>query len=449
MISFKNAVKLAVDKLKIRRARTLVSVLAASVLFGVVAFLLISSNVFLSSIFEFHKNFFDDGKIYIKVVYGGDEFEREIIAHKGKLSLIEGYIQSYGENQTSLTVEKHPVAASVSMLDVIEDGEMLDRFKLAEPIHAQAVPVFLPDRTAATLTGADIMNTGELRKKSTNFIYTAEDDEGAQLDFEIIGLLPTAGDNFNNKSDYYSKFSTFFALKFNQDTPIVRRSDIDKTQPYYKSYANQFGSDFSSNNALVSFNNYEDTRKFADKYLCTGTGMCDPAADESDGSYGFGVELATSQLAIADFKIVFNKFIFWLSVVLIVISTIILLGTFSRVFLDEQKTAAIFEAIGATRADIWRIYFIYTLILGIFVALFTQIIGYIGAFLFDLFESKAANEAILEVFKITSSEYQLMMFGAYLPALWLSAAAFSSVILSFLLSARHISSKNIIQKLKD
>ena len=448
MISLKESFKLAFNKLKIRRVRTLVSVLAASVLFGVVAFLMISSNVFLDSIFAFHTNFFADGKIYIKVDYSGEDFEREVLAYKGSLTKAETYNQSYGESQSHLSVKDHPESASVGIIEIIDDDKMLSRFKLAEPIYNEAIPVFVSDRTAAALTGVDIVNTKELQQEATNFIYTAEDDENNKLDFEIIGLFPTTRENSTLKNDYYNKISGFFAMKYNQDMPIVRRTDLDRIQPYYKSLDVQFGVNFSSNSAYISFNSYEDAREFTNKYLCVGIGMCNQD-QENNGIYGFGNELVTSQLAIADFKIVFNKVIFWLAVIFMIISAIILLGTFSRVFLDEQKTAAIFEAIGATRFDIWKIYFFYALILGFFVMIFTQIIGYFGAFIFDLFKAESANQGIMDAFKITTSDFRLTMFGVYCPTLWVSAAAFLAVIISFALSARHISSKNIIQKLKD
>ena len=76
MISLKNTVALSLKKLKVRKSRTLLSLLAASLLFGVIAMFMICTNTFLNDIFEFNKDFFG-GKNYIMIEAASDDIIKE------------------------------------------------------------------------------------------------------------------------------------------------------------------------------------------------------------------------------------------------------------------------------------------------------------------------------------------------------------------------------------
>lgn len=444
MISLKNALKLAIKKLKVRRQRTILSVLAASTLFGVAAYFLIFSNIFMDSIFQFHQAYFEDGKVYLTIDYSERDLSEAIVQAGGKASAVSDYNFKYTPDRDTYVVKDFPMVVGISFIEVYEDGQVLERFKLAEPKYEHTIPVFLRDGMAAVLTGVDLTETEELHEKSTNFVFIAE-GEKSNLEFEIIGIIPTinhGGENY--KTDYYNKFAGYFGGISRQEHPIIRQQDFERTNDLYErstfSMMNQMAAEFESLDQAAAF--------IDDNQVCFSFSGC-LTSIFGRVTTAQASEIATNRFGIIEFRQNFNNLVFWLSIVLIVVSAIILMGTFSRVFLDEQKSAAIFEAIGATKADVWKIYFIYSLILAIIVAVATQIIGYGGALLLDIFEAPTATAEIIKVFRIVSTDEKLTMVGVYLPALWISVAAFASVMLSFLISARHITAKNIIQKLKD
>ncbi|MBP6925344.1 hypothetical protein KBB73_03135, partial [Candidatus Saccharibacteria bacterium] len=113
------------------------------------------------------------------------------------------------------------------------------------------------------------------------------------------------------------------------------------------------------------------------------------------------------------------------------------------------KTSAIFQAVGATRGDIFKIYTIYALILAIFVAIMVQIIGYFGAFLIQIWQSSQSTAELKIDFNLVSSSVNLNFIGFTPQALWVSAIAAISVLLSFLFISRKISTKDIIKTLKE
>ncbi|MBS7346144.1 MAG: hypothetical protein KIG14_00315, partial [Candidatus Sacchiramonaceae bacterium] len=133
----------------------------------------------------------------------------------------------------------------------------------------------------------------------------------------------------------------------------------------------------------------------------------------------------------------------------IFISVIILGLTFSKIFIDEKKTSAIFQAVGATRMDIFKVYLAYSLIVGVIVAILVQIIGYSGAFLLDLWQAEAATLRLQETIHGLYSVFSLGLFGFSSFALWTSVAAIVGTLISFLLNYDKILAKNIVDTLKE
>ena len=117
--------------------------------------------------------------------------------------------------------------------------------------------------------------------------------------------------------------------------------------------------------------------------------------------------------------------------------------------MDEQNTSAIFQAVGATRGDIFKIYTIYALILAIFVAIMVQIIGYFGAFLINLWQSDISTQTAKFTMAIIDESFRLNLFGFGANALLVSLAALIVAIISYLLTLDKINSKNIVNTLKD
>ncbi|QJU04989.1 ABC transporter permease [Candidatus Saccharibacteria bacterium oral taxon 488] len=75
--------------------------------------------------------------------------------------------------------------------------------------------------------------------------------------------------------------------------------------------------------------------------------------------------------------------IMWTFIGVTIIAAFILLIIISRTIADSRKESAVFRALGATRLDISQIYFVYTMIVALFTALFSIAAGLIVVYIAD------------------------------------------------------------------
>ena len=443
MISFKNAVVLSVKKLKVRKARTLLSLLAASLLFGVIAMFMICANTFLNDILEFNKNFFG-GKNYITIEAASDDIlkKAEIVGAKiYDAPMLENNENAAETNQENLVVKDFPQAVPVSQVNLMND-EILLKFKIANSKNNTAIPVFVSGEIASSLTGVSIVEPEGLIEKSKNLVFEAESSR-AKVTYEIVGIFSGENDDKRmNKTDYYSLAKSFMYSRTDLGI-IAPKSAQNKVSKYYSLNEDNF----FSGRIVLEFTDYDKMSKFSNENLCLNFSASNSQC--SIENIMVVNEFGSIPLRWENIKNNLNVIIIGVSIFFSVISIIILVGTFSKIFLDEQKTSAIFQAVGATRGDIFKIYTIYALILAIFVAIMVQIIGYFGAFLIQIWQSSQSTAELKIDFNLVSSSVNLNFIGFTPQALWVSAIAAISVLLSFLFISRKISTKDIIKTLKE
>ena len=443
MISFKNAVVLSVKKLKVRKARTLLSLLAASLLFGVIAMFMICANTFLNDILEFNKNFFG-GKNYITIEAASDDIlkKAEIVGAKiYDAPMLENNENAAETNQENLVVKEFPQSVPVSQINLMDD-EILAKFKIANSENYTAIPVFVSGQIASSLTGVSIVEPEGLIEKSKNLVFEAESSR-AKVTYEIVGIFSGENDDKRmNKTDYYSLAKSFMYSRTDLGI-IAPKSAQNKVSKYYSLNEDNF----FSGRIVLEFTDYDKMSKFSNENLCLNFSASNSQC--SIENIMVVNEFGSIPLRWENIKNNLNVIIIGVSIFFSVISIIILVGTFSKIFLDEQKTSAIFQAVGATRGDIFKIYTIYALILAIFVAIMVQIIGYFGAFLIQIWQSSQSTAELKIDFNLVSSSVNLNFIGFTPQALWVSAIAAISVLLSFLFISRKISTKDIIKTLKE
>lgn len=195
------------------------------------------------------------------------------------------------------------------------------------------------------------------------------------------------------------------------------------------------------NQKMLAFDNFNNAYDFTKEYGClTATEMCQRLSDS---------EFMTFQFDLVKFRTNFEVSTRNILIFFSVIAAFILALTLSKIFLDEQKTSAIFQAVGANRRDIFKIYFMYSMFLGIIIAIFVQIIGYFGAFLINLWQSDISTQTAKFTMAIIDDSFRLNLFGFGANALLVSLAALIVAIISYLLTLDKINSKNIVNTLKD
>ena len=470
-MKIKYAAFLALKKLNVRKARTLITVLTVVVLFGVVATFMISSKVFLSDISKMNEEFFD-GKTYISVREISDE-NLNNAKNMGAKILNTETLRLDRENlydTINLNTNFADLVKSFSpdSADVLPD-EVLEKMKISEPKDNDAMPVFVSYDVAAEKVGINlgdsVENLKKVRELAKNKIIEYE-NEGDTLKFEIIGLTPPYQDLWNKSyfdffaivggnsmslarlgsPVYFRESDKLKIYGFVSESEIVRRERVlDEQQYLTENPEAETDSSWSeikeSKSKILAFDDFDNAYEFAEKYGClTATEMCQRLSDS---------EFMTFQFDLVKFRANFEASTRNILIFFSVIAAFILALTLSKIFLDEQKTSAIFQAVGANRRDIFKIYFMYSMFLGLIIAIFVQIIGYFGAFLINLWQSDISTQTAKFTMAIIDDSFRLNLFGFGANALLVSLAALIVVIISYLLTLDKINSKNIVNTLKD
>ena len=470
-MKIKYAAFLALKKLNVRKARTLITVLTVVVLFGVVTTFMISSKVFLSDISKMNEEFFD-GKTYISVREISDE-NLNNAKNMGAKILNTETLRLDRENlydTINLNTNFADLVKSFSpdSADVLPD-EVLEKMKISEPKDNDAMPVFVSYDVAAEKVGINlgdsVENLKKVRELAKNKIIEYE-NEGDTLKFEIIGLTPPYQDLWNKSyfdffaivggnsmslarlgsPVYFRESDKLKIYGFVSESEIVRRERVlDEQQYLTENPEAETDSSWSeikeSKSKILAFDDFDNAYEFAEKYGClTATEMCQRLSDS---------EFMTFQFDLVKFRANFEASTRNILIFFSVIAAFILALTLSKIFLDEQKTSAIFQAVGANQRDIFKIYFIYSMFLGIIIAIFVQIIGYFGAFLINLWQSDISTQTAKFTMAIIDDSFRLNLFGFGANALLVSLAALIVAIISYLLTLDKINSKNIVNTLKD
>ncbi len=448
-----NSFKLAVKKLNVRKARTAISIFTASLLFGVITIFIISFQVFLTDIFQVYEDA-TNGKIVLEVRgvsvevtdnierHGGYNLDSEVYRLKQEFVAIESS-ETADEIDTSSYEDNWRYMNAKLRTDemYVTDERVFENFKQVEPLQADAIPILANYDIVARYAGIKFEGIAEIEKIAPNFIIEIPTQD-TSLKFEVVGLLPTPGYYF------YETDSNVFE--------IVRPMNYSREITVPKAYKDRLGQFYDLEELkpispeevprLVGFDSFDKAYKFASEYTCAvefDTGCPrDPAKYSAD-------ELFTSRFSIHNTRQRYIKSFRWIIGFFIFISVIILGLTFSKIFIDEKKTSAIFQAVGATRMDIFKVYLAYSLIVGLIVAILVQIIGYSGAFLIDLWQSQIATGRLAETIRGLYGGFKLSLFGFSSFALWTSVAAIAGTVISFLLNYDKILAKNIVDTLKE
>jgi len=138
--------------------------------------------------------------------------------------------------------------------------------------------------------------------------------------------------------------------------------------------------------------------------------------------------------AIASFQRTVWKILRFVLLAMVVIATIVMVGTFGKVIADSRRETAVFRALGATRLDISQIYLTYTFLVGLLVTALAFVIGSIGVELLNsrLSAGVSVNAVLAYNARDPHMKFNLAGFGVwYLGAIMvliLAVALLSAII---------------------
>ena len=480
MISSRNAFKLAVKKLNVRKGRTIISIFVASLLFGLIAIVMISLQVFSDQIFEAYQAA-SNGEVLLEVRGVPIEVTDRISEHNGKLLEYENYvikpelvkndeydesaIEAESERIRQMSQEEFEVYIKESIKETeaqifvnelqVVDNQALKNLSLVESKYDDTIPIIAPINLAAARVNLSTVDYYKVQEATRNLVVAVDDVANMPIKFEIIGLLPGARYEHGIFGGVDAPYSFFGLMDYgiyggygDINTVLIPSGYTDRLSNLYNLKTPDEDDDWEprSKVRLIEFSTYKDAEKFAKEHTCIASGIDFCWHDERTVSAS---ELYTSRFVIRDN----NEKTFYYSLGIlgffIFISIIILGLTFSRIFIDEVKTSAIFQAVGATRADIFKVYLIYSLLVSVAVAILVQIIGYAGAFVIHLWQAEVSTTDIRMDLAGLHDSAEIGFIGFSLIGLLPSVAAIIGGLISFLLNYDKILAKNIVNTLKN
>lgn len=230
------------------------------------------------------------------------------------------------------------------------------------------------------------------------------------VEFKIVGVVPDMN-NFEGGFNVSSLISGIITSGLGTGWAIPLSSS--EKLPEFKDSFDTVGKHSSFNTqVLVEFNDVASARKFVDEKNCS-LGFTDINPTESCPKKGqpfFIGSFGSNSMAITQAKNWFNGFFNKASMVIAVISALIMMGTVGKVVADSRRETAVFRAIGAKRMDIGLVYILYTLMLGLIVAIFAVGVGLLLALLIS---SKYQAGITVDALTIYNSQDLTRSFSLY------------------------------------
>jgi hypothetical protein len=246
-------------------------------------------------------------------------------------------------------------------------------YGLPNPGSCAPAPILEDKRTAQEKKLAD-------KQKEFQRMFGQETEPAQQLlTFRVVGISPDAysAASFSGVGSLVASIagSTLqgqWVVPKQLFNSMPNRNDFTKfIQPTERSNTS-FTFDMTS--TIVEFSNAEQAKNFVSKEGC-GNDYCDgPTTVTYFGS---------NSVLINDLKKQAYYGLAYTAIGVGAIAIVIMMGMVGRVITDSRRETAVFRAIGAKRNDIRLIYFSYTFILSVIIAIFALTLGFIGAIILN------------------------------------------------------------------
>lgn len=251
----------------------------------------------------------------------------------------------------------------------------------------------LPD---ATSCGSPVVTkdtrTAAEKKNDANMLTLAKKYDGVvdpfqeKYTFEVVGLSPgvsAVGGSLASdivQSIFNPTLGTSWII------PRDKYDQIADTIPLVKTIDSQeAGNNIVSflESQYVEFASHQDAVRAIKKYSCAFG--CDSNQTLYLATFGSG------SIALEQIKESVYEILKYALIVIVVIASIIMMGTIGRTIADSRRETAVFRAIGAKRTDVSLIYFVYSILLSIRVIIFAVVLSLVIVFIIDNSFSKEAS----------------------------------------------------------
>lgn len=260
---------------------------------------------------------------------------------------------------------------------------------------------------------------------------TFETDNGAK--FFVVGLLP---------GSYHLTNYSFYVLERNVDTTLLNEllDDIPLQgfEPIAVDNGDQDSWQTGQNVEYEMVYAIFDNQKDAYRYLEQGKARFQRVIPD-DRSYDAKVILGLSPEITYTFNF-FQIIIRIISFILVIVATVVILSTNTRLIAQDEEEIALYRSLGATKSQLKIFYGIYFFILIVSALIFAYFIASLVLIFFHLFRGQLINIQAALAFSLKDVP-QVFWYGVSSDILVIIVAALLLAPLSTLLNSRKFSSR--------
>ncbi len=274
-----------------------------------------------------------------------------------------------------------------------------------------------------------------------------------KVQFKVIGILPGDTSSLSGTESITEVAQSFLFGPSQLGTPMIPLQSYQKTQAA-KLYSDIYvvspdilsGSKIAQSGYLVEFTNKDDLGQFITERSCSGQQI---TCQDSQKPFPL-TEFGTTSVKATDIMKIVENLTTPVLIGVVVVSAIIMAGTFGQIIADSRREIAVFRAVGASKGNIATIFVLYGFFLSLIVAGFTLAVGMIGSFIFDAILSQQATITAYATYGLVNNAFRFRFVTIDIAFVWwVPAVAIVTGILSMLLALPSAMNHTVIEDIRD
>lgn len=233
------------------------------------------------------------------------------------------------------------------------------------------------------------------------------------LTFQIVGVMPVTNAQANptNVKDFTT---SLFAANFNAGAIVPKRL-YESLPPHHQARDVLFAEgayaqplrDAGITDAVISFSSINDARRFIEEQGCESVEGCSKRFALTP--YG------TNYLLVDDLQASLSRWLSYLFLGGAILAAIVIWFMMARVIMDSRRETAVFRALGAKRIDIALVYFLYSAVIAMLIALAAIVAGWLVAVFVDNRLSGAITAQAQAVYGASYADASISLLSFDLP----------------------------------
>jgi hypothetical protein len=314
-------------------------------------------------------------------------------------------------------------ASQALLQQAIEQRDQIESNKNNKEYVKPTLLYALPVAACGTTTVASDKRSAEEKKQAANqktFDTTfgqSEEPEQGTITVRIIGLtsdIPTST-SAGLTSIFTSIFSSYTGVSWGTPAGAISEGSLA---------AKAFGGTLASRSVgqsiyYAKFASLDTAKKFIEQNDCSSQANFDGSMGMNEfvkkciasGKLFTIIPYGNNAGAIQELQRGIWQIGRYLLLAILVIASIVMMGTLGKIIADSRRETAVFRALGAKRFDISQIYITYALLISMLITVLSITAGAIGAYYVNKFYSPSLSVNAVLAYNASDPNKQFVVFG--------------------------------------